>query len=42
MVLDGQADGNVAKASQERILEAASELDYVPNAVAEATVLGAA
>jgi LacI family transcriptional regulator len=34
LVLNGQADGNVAKASQERILEAARELDYVPNPVA--------
>lgn len=34
LVLNGQADGNVAKASQERILAAARELDYVPNPVA--------
>ncbi|GAA2250019.1 LacI family DNA-binding transcriptional regulator [Herbiconiux moechotypicola] len=34
MVLNGRADGMVAKPSQERILRAARELNYVPNSIA--------
>lgn len=33
-VLNGRADGNIAKEKQERILAAARELNYTPNAVA--------
>lgn len=33
-VLNGRADGNIAKDKQERILTAAKELNYTPNAVA--------
>ncbi|WP_430296336.1 LacI family DNA-binding transcriptional regulator [Sinomonas sp. B1-1] len=34
LVLNGRGDGNVAKDSQERILAAAAELNYTPNAIA--------
>ena len=34
LVLNGRGDGNVAKAAQERIMAAAAELDYTPNAIA--------
>lgn len=33
-VFNGRADGNIARDKQERILEAARELNYTPNAVA--------
>lgn len=34
LVLNGRGDGNVAKDSQERIRQAAQELNYTPNAIA--------
>src|SRR6185312_13083844 len=34
LVLNGRADGNIAKDKQLRILAAAKELNYTPNAVA--------
>ncbi|MDP9885628.1 LacI family transcriptional regulator [Sinomonas atrocyanea] len=34
LVLNGRGDGNVAKDAQERILAAAAELSYTPNAIA--------
>lgn len=34
LVLNGRGDGNVAKEAQERILAAAAELSYTPNAIA--------
>ena len=34
LVLNGHGDGNIASESQERIRQAAKELNYKPNAVA--------